>query len=89
MTPIINHSIGETVAWSDRGLRFFEVIRQEYSNCVFSGGYVEGHAVDNLYVRLEKDGVVTTELLLRPDEVAALAWIASGLLWSDNIKNVP
>ena len=78
----------EDIAWTEGDLTFREVIRQEYTNCAFSGGSVEGHPVDTLYIRAEKDGVVTTQLLLRPDEVAAIAWIASGLLWSDHIRRL-
>jgi hypothetical protein len=44
--------------------------------------------VDTLYIRAEKDGVVTTQLLLRPDEVAAIGWICTGLLWSDHIRRL-
>lgn len=84
-----NQSIGESVKWIEGDLTFTETISQEYSNCKFSGGFVEGHPVDTVYVQLEKDGVVTTSLLLRPDEVAALAWVASGILWTHEVASVP
>jgi hypothetical protein len=84
-----NDSIGQENTWSKDGYVFREAICQEYSNCKFSGGFVGGHPVDTMYIQLEKDGVVTTSLLLRPDEVAAIAWIASGLLWSGAIADVP
>lgn len=67
---------------SSPNLTFYEVIAQPYPNCKVSAGSVEGHPVDTLYLRLEKDGVITTELLLRPDEMAAIAWCATGALWS-------
>ena len=35
-----------------------------------------------MYLQAEKDGQATTQLLLRPDEIAAIAWVASGALWS-------
>lgn len=72
--------------WSDGPYTFHEVIKQEYSNCKFSAGFVDGHPVDTMYIRAEKDGAVTTELLLRPDEVAAISWIASGVLWSKHVS---
>lgn len=81
-----NQSVGESSVWTEGDLTFTETIRQEYSNCKFSGGFVEGHPVDTVFIQLEKDGVVTTSLLLRPDEVAALAWIASGILWTNEMQ---
>lgn len=77
----------ETLVWRDSGLIYTELIRQEYSgnNCVFSGGFVQGDnkpAVDTCYLKLEKDGVEPTVLLLRPDELQSIAWIASGVVWS-------
>ena len=81
-----NKSVGEENSWNQDGYKFYEIVRQEYSNCKFSGGFVEGHPIDTMYIQLEKDGIVTTSLLLRPDEVAALAWIASGILWSEHMK---
>lgn len=84
-----NQSIGGSVEWTEGDLTFTETISQEYSNCKFSGGFVEGHPVDTVYIQLEKDGIVTTSLLLRPDEVAALAWIAAGILWTNEVSNAP
>lgn len=81
-----NKSIGAEKSWSEDGLTFNEVISQEYSNCKFSAGMVEGHPIDSMYIQLEKDKVVTTSLLLRPDEVAAIAWIASGVLWTKEMS---
>jgi hypothetical protein len=76
-----------TLKFTENGLTYSEVIRQEYSrnNCVFSAGFVEGEGkpeVDTIYVRLQKDGVNPTTLFLRPDEAQILAWIASGVVWS-------
>ncbi len=67
---------------------FTEVSAQEYTNCKFSAGVVEGHAVDTMYLMAEKNGVITTQLLLRPDEMAALAWVANGVLLSKLIDDV-
>jgi hypothetical protein len=61
---------------------------QQYTNCRFSAGFVSGHPVDTLYLQAEKDGMVTTQLLLRPDEMAAIAWLASGVLWSVTVEQV-
>lgn len=77
-----NPSIEKPRQWRDGELEFTEIIYQEYSNCRFSAGLVAGHPVDRLYLQAEKEGVVTTQLLLRPDELAAIAWVASGVLWS-------
>lgn len=71
-----------SVVWTEDGLTFTELIRQAYQNCVFSAGLVEGHPVDTLYLKLERNGQTDTFLLLRPDEVAALAWCLTGALWS-------
>lgn len=77
-----NQSIEKPRQWRDGELEFTETIYQEYDNCRFSTGFVTGHPVDTLYLQAEKDGQVTTQLLLRPDEIAAIAWVASGALWS-------
>lgn len=77
-----NHSIENPRQWRDGELEFTEIICQEYDNCCFSAGIVAGHPVDTLYLQAEKDGQITTQLLLRPDEMAAIAWVASGAIWS-------
>ncbi len=43
---------------------------------------VKTRPYDPLYIRLEKDNVKPTVLLLRPDEAQALAWVSSGVIWS-------
>lgn len=83
-----NKSITQHLSWVDNNLTFTECIRQEYTNCIFSAGLVSGHPVDTLYLQAEKDGVITTQLLLRPDEMAAISWISSGALWSSLIDEV-
>jgi hypothetical protein len=82
--------------FEEDGLTFTEVIRQEYTgnNCVFSGGFVAGAdpACDTMYLRFEKDQEdgthAATSYLLRPDEMAAVAWVASGVLWSKHVDEV-
>lgn len=73
--------------WTENGLTFTEIIKQEYggNNCVISAGFVKGKTkprVDTCYLRLEKDGVEPTVLLLRPDEIQSIAWVATGTIWS-------
>ena len=82
-----NQSIRRRCDWKENGVSFKEVIRQEQgrNNCIFSAGFVKGRnkqRADISYVRLEKNGVEPTTPLLRPDEAQALAWVASGVVWS-------
>ena len=56
------------------------IVSQPYQNCEFSAGFVKGHPVDTLFLRLEREEELT--ILLRPDEMAAIAYCASGILWS-------
>ncbi len=66
------------------GYEFYELARQEYggNGCFFAAGLVHGHAVDTHYLWIQKDGEPPTVLLMRPDELAAIAWLCSGALWS-------
>jgi hypothetical protein len=69
-------------------MEYQEVLRQEYAgnNCIFSAGFT-GHEVDTMYIKLEKDGEEPTILLFRPDEMAVIAWLASGVLWSHEMNS--
>jgi len=88
MPQIENPSIGEEITWtSEDGLEYRELIRQEYANFAFSAGEVLNHPVDTFYIMWDKDNA-EGGLLLRPDEVAALAWICAGLLWSYHLAEV-
>jgi hypothetical protein len=82
---IRNAVIGHETTWTTDGLTFTEMCRQGYgaNNCIFSTGTVEGHSVDTVYLRWEKDGDRGGMLLLRPDEMAAIAWVCNGTLWSE------
>jgi len=87
-----NESIEDAFVWKEDGLEFKEIIRQEYSgnDCIVRGGYVEGKnkpPVDTIFLRLEKRGTSPTTLLLRPDEMQAIAWVASGTIWSYLMDN--
>ncbi len=82
-----NKSIGNNNTWEENGLTYTEIIRQEYNgnNCIISGGFVDGEnkpEVDKIYLKLEKDNVEPTLILLRPDEMQIIGWIASGVIWS-------
>lgn len=81
MNYIKNKSTGDT--WEANGLTYTEIICQEYglNNCKFSAGWVEGHPVDTVYLMWERDGDPGATLLLRPDELAAIAWVANGMVW--------
>ena len=78
---IENRSIEDSISWKQDGLDFVELICQKYSNCKFSAGLVYGHPADTMYLQAEKDGEITTQLLLRPDEMAAIAYVAAGMGW--------
>ena len=58
-----------------------ELVKQEYANCSFSAGSVEGAGVDTVYLKVERDGIEDVFLLLRPDEAAAIVWTLSGAIW--------
>lgn len=87
-----NASIKYAENWTEdidgAALEFTEMIRQEYTNCCFSAGMVEGHPIDTLYLKLEKAGKETL-WLMRPDEFAAIAWCITGVLWSDALAKLP
>lgn len=76
--------------WIADGLTYTELICQEYTNCSISAGTVEGHPVDTMYLRFvrhsEPGEPREAFYLLRPDEMAAIAWCASGVLWSHLIS---
>jgi hypothetical protein len=67
-------------------IQYTELIAQPYSNIKISAGLVSGAEPDTVYLKLERFGPPgepdCTELLLRPDELAAIAWCATGVLWS-------
>ena len=69
-------------------MKYDEVLKQEYSenSCTFSAGFVDGHPIDTMYICLERDGEKPTIILLRPDEMACIAWLSSGVLWSNEMR---
>jgi hypothetical protein len=87
LIPLKNQSLYKKIIYKEKGLTYTEIIRQEYegNNCIISGGFVKGKnkpKVDTIYIRLEKDNVNPTVLLLRPDEAQILTWVSSGVIWS-------
>ncbi|MEK6324971.1 MAG: hypothetical protein AABN33_25295 [Acidobacteriota bacterium] len=87
-----NKSLENERVFKKNGLTFTEIIRQEYgkNNCIISAGFVKGKnkpKVDTCYLRLEKDNVEPTVLLLRPDEIQSIAWVTSGTVWAHLVAN--
>lgn len=65
-----------------------EMCRQDYLNCSFTAGFVEGDEVDTMYLKLDRPPEEPTLILLRPDELAALLWVGNGAMWSLHIGQV-
>ncbi len=71
-----------------------ECDRQEYTGngCIFAAGHISEEsakpACDTMYLLLEKDGHDATIWMLRPDEMACIARIVSGALWSRLVDEV-
>jgi hypothetical protein len=59
---------------------------QPYLDCEFSAGLVEGVDPDVLYLRLDREKGEPLTLFLRPDELQAIIWVATGALWSLEIQ---
>ena len=89
MANIKDGGVTDPIEWDIDGLHYIEVIKQEYEDISISSGFVEGHPIDTMYLRLERDHKPEDEIfvLLRPDEIAAIAWCANGVLWSELIKD--
>lgn len=61
---------------------YTESISLPYQNCIISVGEVKGHPVDTLYLKFGRNNDTALTILLRPDEMAAIAYCATGVLWS-------
>ena len=85
---IKNLSLEKETSWEEDGLIYTETIRQEYTrnNCIFSGGTVKGHEYDTVFLRFEKEFCEPFTVLLTPDEMAGIAWVAAGVCWSELMK---
>lgn len=82
MRRIANEALLAETTWTHNGLSFRELVRQSYENSAISAGTVEGAGVDTVYFRWQKDSDEGGMLLLRPDEVAAISYVASAVTWS-------
>jgi len=67
----------------------WQAASQPYQDATFSAGLVEGIEPDTVYLQMEKDGEDPVTLFLRPDEMLALIWVASGALWSRDMMENP
>ena len=74
----------------EENLEYEEIICQEYegNKAILSAGFVHGHPIDTMYLRLHRENEDATIIILRLDEMAAIAWLASGVLFSHEVKNV-
>jgi len=66
-------------------LKYKETVSQPYNNSckhMISAGFVEGHPTYTLYLELKRQGEEPVYVLVRPDEMAAIAHCAGGVLWS-------
>lgn len=79
--------------WTTDGITYRELCRQDYANIFFSAGTREGpprdgHERNEVFLRWDhtdgKGGELGTGgmLELTRDELAAIAWVANGTLWS-------
>jgi hypothetical protein len=86
-----NEAINEGETWTEAGLTFEELARQSYggNGAYFATGVVEGHPIEQVYFQWGKDGEPTGMFLLTTDELAAMAWVASGTLWSVLLAQQP
>jgi hypothetical protein len=83
-TSPTNESIGKSETWVEDGRTFTELTRQTYggNGAYFATGVIEGDPVEQVYLQFGKDGKPDRMLMLTIDELAAIAWVASGTLWS-------
>lgn len=77
--------------WTADGLTYREHIVQPYPNMRISAGLIvagaePGHERNSVYLRFEADDGRETFVCLTDDEMAAVAWVASGVLWSRLIE---
>jgi len=71
-------------------IKLLELLRQEYAGngAAFSAGFVEGHPVDTMYIRFERPDEEEYCIALRPDEMAVIANMITGVLWSWLVEHV-
>jgi len=69
-------------------LQYQEIADQPYENVRFSAGFVNGHPIDTVYLRLERNEEDPLTILLRPDEMAAIQHVTAGVLWSHLVATI-
>jgi hypothetical protein len=83
-----NQSHNNKNDWIENNMKFREQIRQEYNDCSFSAGKVEGHPADTMFLRIMRNnGDDRVLLILRPDEMAAIAWCACGVMFEKELDD--
>lgn len=85
--------------WEKDGITYAEMCRQSYVNLLFSAGTMSanppkvGHERNEVFfrfARIDADGNETGDggmLELTRDELAAIAWVCNGALWSVLMPN--
>jgi len=61
---------------------------QEYKDCKFSAGLVEGIEPDIFYLRFDRKEEEPTMIFLRPDEMSAIIYCCAGAKWSNEIMGL-
>jgi len=60
----------------------------EENSCKFSVGFVDNRPPDTMYLMLERDDEEPTIFYFRPDEMATIGWLATGVLWSSEMERM-
>lgn len=63
-----------------------EICSQPYLFSTWSAGLVEGHEVDTIYLKVERENEEPTTILLRTDEALAIVHLLAGALWSESLE---
>jgi hypothetical protein len=56
--------------------------QQEYADCTFSAGLVDGIDPDTFYLCLQRSDDGPMMIFMRPDEAAAILYVLTGAAWS-------
>lgn len=70
---------------SGREAHCWQACSQEYKDCKWSAGLVEGIEPDTLYLRLDSEEEEPLILFLRPDEMLAILSVCAGAMWSQEM----
>lgn len=62
-----------------------EICSQPYLFTEWSAGIVEGHPIDTIYLKVQRELEEPTTILLRRDEALAIIHLLSGALWSESL----